>query len=299
MKPHQTFPKPPKRLRLPPWLHQKLPTHDPFSSTTNSVSLLHTVCHEAKCPNIVQCFSKKTATFLVLGNACTRACGFCEIGYSEAPPAPDDREPQNIAQSVSELGLKHVVITQVARDDLVDGGATHLVNILKAVRKANPTSTIEILSSDFEGKLSSLDILLQEAPEVYNHNIETIRRLTPRVRHKATYERSLSLLRHAKGHSCIVKTGLMVGCGEKPEEVLETLHELALLGVDVVTIGQYMKPSKHKLPVYEYVHPDQFEKYKIEGEKMGIRYVFSGPLVRSSYNAQEVLDTLTQRTIDG
>lgn len=299
MNQHASFPKPPKRLRLPPWLHRKLPKHDPFSSTTENVSSLHTVCHEAKCPNITQCFSQKTATFLVLGNHCTRACGFCEIGFSKTPPLPDAEEPIKLAHSVKNLGLKHAVITQVARDDLADGGATHIAQIIRSVRKVNPETTIEILSSDFEGKIESLDILLSEEPEVYNHNVETVRRLTPRVRHKATYDRSLSLLKHAKNSSGVVKTGLMVGCSEKPEEVLETLHDLNEIGVDIVTIGQYMKPSRHKLPVYEYVHPDQFAKYKKEGEKMGIKYVFSGPLVRSSFNAQEVLQQLNQRIRHG
>ena len=236
-----------KQGHFPEWLHRKLPASTALSQTRLSIAKnrLHTVCEEAKCPNLMECYSKKTATFLIMGKGCTRACPFCDIDFSKKPVALDENEPINVANSVLELGLKHVVITMVARDDLSDGGADHLIKVMQAVRSTCPKTTLEVLTSDFQGNIAALDCVLHQRPEIFNHNIETVRRLTPKVRHTATYERSLSLLEHAKKRNAkqLVKSGLMVGLGEEKEEIFETLHDLKKNGCDIVTIGQYLKPS--------------------------------------------------------
>jgi len=280
--------------RFPSWLHRKLPAGGQIFHTGQEVrgERLHTVCEEAKCPNLLECWSKGTATFLVLGKACTRQCGFCSITSSPTPPPADPHEPERIGKSVKELGLKHVVITMVARDDMPDGGALHLKKVVQEIRKQTPQTTVELLTSDFQGSKESLDILLEEPPEIFNHNVETVRRLTPRVRHKATYERSLQVLAYVK-EKCpktLIKSGLMLGLGEEEEEVKATLQDLLQVGVQIVTAGQYLQPTGKHLLVKTFIPPEMFDQLADFGRQIGIPYVFSGPFIRSSYNAGVVFD---------
>jgi lipoic acid synthetase len=278
--------------RFPQWLHRKLPQGDNLFKTSSIIEKyrLNTVCEEAKCPNRTECYSKKTATFLALGKACTRACGFCDIDFSKTPPPPEKDEPIRIAKSASELGLSHVVITMVARDDLEDYGSQHIVEIIRAVREEIPLVTIEVLTSDFCGDLNAIQKVLKEAPEIFNHNIETVKRLSPKVRHKASYERTLEVLRLAKKHSegSLIKSGIMVGLGETEEEVYETMDNLKEVGCDIVTIGHYLQASRLKLSVQNFVTPETFSRFAAYGEKIGLTHTYSGPFVRSSYNAKEV-----------
>jgi len=282
------------RGRFPSWLHRKLPRGKDLFKTTALVQKhqLHTVCEEAKCPNRLECYSNKTATFLALGKACTRACGFCDIDFDKAPKPPEKDEPKRIAKSVKALGLRHAVITMVARDDLKDQGASHIAKIIAAIREENPGSTVEVLTSDFSGNTQALDTVLDAKPEIFNHNIETVQRLSPRVRHKATYKRTLNLLDYVKksGKIPFVKSGIMVGLGETDEEVKETLKDLYDVGCRIITIGQYLQPNKHKLLVKSFVTPEQFKEYEQHGHQLGIRYMYSGPFVRSSYNAALLKD---------
>lgn len=275
--------------RFPSWLHRKLPPGGQIFKTNAILEKykLNTVCEEAKCPNRLECYTKKTATFLALGKECTRNCGFCDIDFSKTPKAPEADEPLRIAHSVKELGLKHVVITMVARDDLPDQGASAIAAIIRAVRLENPDVTIEVLTSDFSGNLAALDLVLAERPEIFNHNIETVRSLSPRVRHKAEYDRTLSVLKHAKDSGLVyyVKSGIMLGLGETPSEVEETIRDLYKAGCDVITIGQYLQASRSKLRVKEFVHPDQFKAYETYGLSLGVKHMYAGPFVRSSYNA--------------
>lgn len=275
--------------RFPSWLHRKLPKGKALFETNALLrkGSLNTVCEEAKCPNRLECYSNKTATFLALGKECTRACGFCDIDFSKYPKKPEGDEPERIAQSVKDLGLNHVVITMVARDDLPDQGASHIAKIIHAIRKENPHATIEVLTSDFSGNEKALEIVLDANPEIFNHNIETIKRLTPRVRHKATYERSLQVLNFVKkdGRALFVKSGIMVGLGETDDEVKETIRDLYHAGCKIITIGQYLQPNKNKLLVKSFVTPEQFKSYEQYGRDIGVKYMYSGPFVRSSYNA--------------
>jgi len=277
--------------RFPSWLHRQLPKGTNLAKTGLILheNRLHTVCEEANCPNLLECWSKKTATFLAMGKECTRNCGFCDIDFSKAPKPIEDDEPARIADSVKKLGLRHVVITMVARDDLPDGGALHLSKIIKEIRLQVNGVTIEVLTSDFAGKMSSLDIALEAKPEIFNHNIETVRSLTPRVRHTATYDRTLSVLAHAKKHRksphMLVKSGLMVGLGETREETEEALRDLAAAGCDIVTMGQYLQPNRRKLLVKSFIHPDEFKHFETYGQSIGIPNMYCGPFVRSSYNA--------------
>lgn len=274
--------------RFPSWLHRKLPPGGQIFKTNAILEKyrLNTVCEEAKCPNRFECYTKKTATFLALGKACTRNCGFCDIDFTKTPLAPEEDEPDRIALSVKELGLKHVVITMVARDDLPDQGASHIAKILRAIRRENK-ATVEVLTSDFSGNFAAADLVLNEKPEIFNHNLETVRSLSPRIRHKAQYERTLSVLAHAKnsGKTYYVKSGIMVGFGESPEEVEEAIADLYQAGCDIITIGQYLQASRHKLRVKEFVPPEQFQRYETYGLNLGIRHMYCGPFVRSSYNA--------------
>ncbi|WP_068468652.1 lipoyl synthase [Candidatus Protochlamydia phocaeensis] len=288
--------------RFPSWLHRKLPKGSELNQTSHVLSQhrLHTVCEEAKCPNLLECWSKKTATFLVMGKECSRNCGFCDIDFTKTPKPLEADEPLRVALSVKELGLKHVVITMVARDDLADGGSAHLVRVIRAVREHNENVTVEVLTSDFEGNQSALSHLLQADLDIFNHNIETVRDLTPRVRHKATYERTLSVLRYAasqRRNGMKIKSGLMVGLGETEEQVFETLRDLKEAGCDIVTIGQYLQPNRHKLLVKAFIHPDQFKKYEAFGYELGISYLYCGPFVRSSYNANLVLSRASQNQV--
>lgn len=275
--------------RFPKWLHRKLPVSSTLWETQKIVNenRLPTVCEEARCPNLLECWSKKTATFLAMGKACTRNCGFCSIDFSQVPKELDKEEPARLARSVAQLQLKHVVITMVARDDLLDGGAVHLAAIISAVRAENPSTSIEVLTSDFGGNTEALDFVLQARPAIFNHNIETTRALTPRVRHRACYERSLSLLHYCsqKAPHIRVKSGLMLGLGETEEEVKQTIKDLYEAGCQMITIGQYLQPDRRKLRVKEFVHPEQFERYAAYGRHIGVKRMVCGPFVRSSYNA--------------
>lgn len=282
--------------RFPKWLHRKFPEGNTLLKTHGvlETNRLPTVCEEAKCPNLLECYSKKTATFLAMGKECTRNCGFCDIDFAAKPKPLEEDEPLRLAQSVLQLGLKHVVITMVARDDLSDGGAHHLAKIIQEVRHLNPGVTIEILTSDFEQNFAALDVVLETHPEIFNHNIETVRDLTPRVRHRATYERTLSVLQYVKthSHSIYVKSGIMLGLGETEEQVKETLHDLKKAGCDIVTIGHYLQPNRHKLRVKSFVTPEQFETYAVYGRFIGLKHVYSGPFVRSSYNAANLFQAV-------
>jgi lipoic acid synthetase len=280
--------------RFPSWLHRKLPVAGGYYQTNAILEKygLNTVCEEAKCPNRMECYSRKTATFLALGKECTRNCGFCDISFAKTPKAPEDDEPERIALSVRDLGLKHAVITMVARDDLPDQGASHIAKIIKAIRQENTNTTIEVLTSDFSGDTAALDIVLLESPEIFNHNIETVRSLSPRVRHKAQYDRTLSILKHAKDSkkTPFVKSGIMVGLGETAEEVEETIQDLYKAGCDIITIGQYLQASRIKLRVKEFVTPETFQRYTDFGYKLGVKHMYAAPFVRSSYNAHLVLN---------
>lgn len=283
--------------RFPSWLHRKLPKGANLSKTEEIITQnrLHTVCEEANCPNLLECWSKKTATFLVMGKACTRNCGFCDIDFSKQPKPLERDEPDRVADSVEKLGLKHVVITMVARDDLADGGADHLSSVVAAIRVRLPDTTIELLTSDFSGNTAAWDTILESKPEIFNHNVETVRELTPRVRHTATYERTLKLLRYAKENrkssSMLVKSGLMVGLGETTEQVHQTLRDLYEHGCDIVTMGQYLQPNRQKLLVKSFVTPEEFKSYEAYGYSLGISYMYCGPFVRSSYNANLVIQS--------
>lgn len=277
--------------RFPSWLHRKLPKGGNLFKTGDILkeNRLPTVCEEAKCPNLLECWSKKTATFLTMGKTCTRNCGFCSIDFSETPKALESDEPHRLAESVQALGLTHVVLTMVARDDLPDGGAHHLKLIVEKLRQECPHTTIELLTSDFAGNKEAWDIILDVHPEIFNYNIETVRALTPRVRHKATYDRTLSLLRYfktrTKDKQMLIKSGLMVGLGETESEVQETLSDLKEAGCDIVTIGQYLQPTSNKLLVKAFIPPEKFQQYEAFGQALGIPHIYAGPFVRSSYNA--------------
>lgn len=279
--------------RFPKWLHRKIPKGAEYFHTNDTIQSkrLFTVCEEAKCPNRLECYSKKTATFLALGKECTRNCGFCDIDFSKNPAAPDVNEPKHIAQSVKMLGLEHAVVTMVARDDLPDQGASHIVKIVQEIRKHNPGVTVELLTSDFSESLNAWNILFSEPIEIFNHNIETVERLSPRVRHKAQYHRTLRFLEYAskKPNAGWVKSGIMVGLGEEKKEVFATLHDLKNAGCSVVTIGQYLQANLKKLRVKRFVAPEEFKEYEDYGLSIGLKQVYSGPFVRSSYNAKELL----------
>ena len=251
---------------------------------------LSTVCEEARCPNRGECFSRGTATFLLLGDVCTRACGFCDIATGR-PGAPDPFEPARVAEAAREMGLTFVVVTAVARDDLADGGASHFAATIRALRRLEPAPGVEVLVPDFQGRFDSVRVVAEERPDVFNHNVETVERLQRRVRRGARLDRSLGVLRAAKElvPDSTTKSGFMLGLGETRSEVLDLLASLREASVDVVTIGQYLAPSRDHLPVEEYVPPAVFEEYREAGEALGFRHVFSGPFVRSSYRAEEAL----------
>lgn len=252
---------------------------------------LHTVCEEARCPNRGECFSRGTATFLLLGDLCTRTCRFCDI-KSGRPLPVDPSEPFRVAAAAQEMGLRFVVVTSVNRDDLPDGGAAHFAATIHALRRLDPAPGIEVLTPDFRGRFDSLRVVVEAKPDVYNHNVETVPRLYVRVRPGARLDRSLGLLAAAKilDAEMTTKSGFMLGLGETKGEVLELLDSLREAGVDIVTIGQYLRPSRGSLPVAEYVPPEVFEGYREAGQRLGFRYVFAGPFVRSSYRAEEALN---------
>jgi len=279
------------RPRLPEWLRMQLPTTPGFGRTHALLDelKLHTVCQSAKCPNHWECWSKGTATFMIAGDRCTRACGFCAVDTAKPLPLEAD-EPARVAEATRRMNLKHVVITAVARDDLPDGGADHFRQTIEKVRELNPGIAIEVLVPDFLDRDDAIDSVLSANPHIYNHNLETVRRLTPAVRHRATYDRSLNVLEKVKtkrGNSIYTKSGLMLGLGETEEELLEALRDLRRVGCDILTLGQYLQPTLRHLPVVEFVSPSIFARYKTAAEEMGFVHVASGPLVRSSYHADE------------
>ena len=251
---------------------------------------LSTVCEEARCPNRGECFARGTATFLLMGDVCTRACGFCDIRTGR-PGAIDPLEPARVAAAVREMGLSHVVLTSVDRDDLPDGGAAHFVAAIAAVRRIEPAPSVEVLTPDFRGRFDSVRAVAEARPDVFNHNVETVARLYPSVRRGADLERSLGLLSAVKilKPEVTTKSGFMLGLGERDSEVRDLLTLLRAAGVDIVTIGQYLRPARENLPVVEYVHPEVFERWREEGDRLGFRHVFAGPFVRSSYRAEEAL----------
>ncbi len=287
--------------RFPSWLHRKIPMGGDYFKTDSILEKyrLNTVCEEAKCPNRMECYSKKTATFLALGKECTRNCGFCDIDFSKTPKGPEADEPIRIASSVKDLGLKHVVITMVARDDLPDGGAFQIAEIIKQVRLTNPGVTIEVLTSDFQGNHNSIDLVLEQQPDIFNHNIETVRELTPRVRHKAMYERTLDVLKYVKEQkkAAFVKSGIMVGLGETPDQVKATIVDLIEAGCDVITIGHYLQADIKKLTVKSFVSPEQFKEYEEFGYQAGAKHMYSGPFVRSSYNAKDIFQNVSTQKV--
>ncbi len=279
------------RPRLPEWLRIKLPTSDTFSHTRSLLDelKLHTVCESAKCPNHWECWSKGTATFMIAGDRCTRACGFCAVSTAK-PLALEADEPARVAEATRRMKLRHVVITAVARDDLRDGGAEHFRRTIEAVRAANPGIVIEVLTPDFLDQDEAIDMVLAAKPEIFNHNLETVRRLTPSVRSRATYDRSLSVLGKVKawcGSGIYTKSGLMLGLGEQEAELFTAMEDLRRVGCDILTLGQYLQPTLKHLPVVEFVAPERFANYKLVAEKMGFTHVASGPMVRSSYHADE------------
>ncbi|RLC54509.1 MAG: lipoyl synthase [Candidatus Cloacimonadota bacterium] len=287
-------------LRKPEWLKsQKLGARKAREIIKNlRVHNLHTVCENAKCPNQGECFERGTATFMILGETCTRNCNFCAVDKTEGKLVqPDKTEPARIAELAKELKLNHVVITTVTRDDLPDGGASQFIEVINQIKKiCGKDVSVEILTSDFNGDLEQVDNVLSAAPDVFNHNIETIPRLYPEVRRMADFQRSLNVLDRANKSSVpvLTKSGFMVGLGESKEEVLSLMQKLREVEVDIVTIGQYMQPSKEHYPVKEYVHPDVFKYYQEEGEKMGFQIVESAPLVRSSYHAEKARKLITK-----
>ncbi|OCA89129.1 lipoyl synthase [Pseudobacillus wudalianchiensis] len=278
-------------VRKPEWLKIKLNTNEDYTGLKKMMreKKLHTVCEEAKCPNIHECWAvRKTATFMILGSVCTRACRFCAV-QTGLPTELDWNEPKRVAESVEQMGLKHVVITAVARDDLKDGGAGVFAETVRAVRERNPFCSIEVLPSDMNGKYENLKLLMDAKPDILNHNIETVRRLTPRVRARATYERSLELLRRAKELNPLTptKSSIMIGLGETKEEIIETMDDLLANNVDIVTIGQYLQPTKRHLKVQKYWSPEEFNELKEIALAKGFSHCEAGPLVRSSYHADE------------
>ena len=290
----------PAGRRHPDWLKVRLaqgPNYSRLKRLLRGMSL-HTVCEEARCPNIYECFENLTATFMILGNICTRACRFCAVTTGR-PTELDWAEPERVADAVSRLGLQHVVVTSVARDDLRDGGAAVFAETIRAIRRRCPDTAVEVLIPDFNGDWDALQVVLDAGPDILNHNVETVRRLSDRVRSRAKYDRSLALLAESKRRAPHIKTksGLMLGLGETWDEILETLRDLRAHQVDIVTIGQYLRPTREPvhLPVEKYYHPDEFAELKRIGLELGFSHVESGPLVRSSYHAHEQADRARRR----
>lgn len=279
-----------KFAKKPSWLKVKLPTGEEYKNVRQIVSehKLHTICESGNCPNMGECWGAGTATFMILGNICTRSCGFCAVKTGRPLPA-DEQEPNRVANSVKLMKVKHCVITSVDRDDLKDGGSIIWKRTVERVREESPTTTLETLIPDFQGKWDNLQRIIDVAPEIVSHNLETVRRLTKEVRIQAKYDRSLEVLKRLKDGGMKTKSGVMLGLGESEEEVFETMRDLREVGCDILTLGQYLQPTPKHLNVKEFVSPQQFAKYKEEGLKLGFRFVESGPLVRSSYHAEKHL----------
>lgn len=276
------------RIKKPSWLRVKLPIGENYRKVRALVDehKLHTICESGSCPNMGECWGEGTATFMILGNICTRSCGFCAVQTGK-PEAIDEFEPGKVAHSIKTMQIKHAVITSVDRDDLKDGGAGIWVQTVRAVRHQSPGTTMETLIPDFAGKWENLQQIIDVAPEIVSHNLETVRRLTKQVRIQAKYDRSLEVLFRLKKGGMRTKSGVMLGLGETDEEVIETMEDLRAVGVDILTLGQYLQPTPKHLPIVEFVTPDRFDKYRELGMKMGFRFVESGPLVRSSYHAEK------------
>ena len=276
----------------PKWLRVKLPTGKKYTELRGLVDKydLHTICTSGSCPNMGECWSEGTATFMILGNICTRSCGFCGVKTGR-PETVDWEEPEKVARSIKIMNIKHAVITSVDRDDLKDGGSIIWAETVNAIRRMNPNTTLETLIPDFQGNKRNLDRIVEVAPEVVSHNIETVRRLTREVRIQAKYDQSMEVLKYLKAQGVSrTKSGIMLGLGEQEEEVIQTLHDLRAADVDVVTIGQYLQPSKKHLGVKEFILPEQFAKYEAIGKDLGFRHVESSALVRSSYKAHKHID---------
>ena len=278
------------RGKKPEWLRVKLPTGAEYAQVRNLVDKhkLHTICESGNCPNMGECWGAGTATFMILGNICTRSCSFCAVATGR-PGAVDWDEPFRVASSVSLMNVRHCVITSVDRDDLADGGSTLWVETIRAVREQSPLTTMETLIPDFKGVWENLERLLNERPEVVSHNLETVRRLTKEIRIQAKYDRSLEVLKRVRASGLRTKSGIMLGLGETEHEIYEAMDDLLDSGVQILTLGQYLQPSKKHHEVIEFIHPDTFSLYKEVGLKKGFRYVESGPMVRSSYHAEKHL----------
>ncbi len=279
-----------QKARKPGWLKVKLPTGEEYAKVREIVSehKLHTICQSGNCPNMGECWGAGTATFMILGNVCTRSCGFCSVSTGK-PEAVDPFEPLRVAKSVKLMGLKHCVITSVDRDDLKDGGSGIWVETIRKIRQVSPGTTMETLIPDFQGIWENLSKVIAEKPEVMSHNLETVRRLTKQVRVQAKYDRSLEALSRISDSGVVAKSGIMLGLGETGDEVLESMEDLRHAGVSILTLGQYLQPTREHLPVKDFVHPDVFAELKQKGLGLGFRYVESGPLVRSSYHAEKHL----------
>lgn len=275
------------RVKKPDWLRVKLPIGESYKHVRNLVDThkLHTICESGNCPNMGECWGAGTATFMILGNTCTRSCGFCAVATGR-PDAVDWDEPQRVAEAIHLMKVKHAVITSVDRDELKDGGSIIWYNTIRAVKALNPDTTLETLIPDFKGQVENIQRIVDAAPEVVSHNMETVERLTRQVRIQAKYRRSLEVLRVLKEAGMRTKTGIMLGLGETKEEVIQTLEDLVAVNIDVVTIGQYLQPTQKHLPVHRFVHPDEFAELREIGYQLGIDYVESGPLVRSSYHSE-------------
>lgn len=283
-------------LRKPEWLKIHLSSTDHYTYVSQVVRdhALHTICASGRCPNQSECWSRGTATFMVMGDICTRSCRFCATRSGKPLPL-DPSEPQKVAESVAMMNLKHCVITSVDRDDLPDGGAAHWAEIVRAIRNKKPHTTIELLIPDFDGRTELVDLIIDAKPDIIGHNMETCRRITPLVRSRATYNTSLKVLQHIAAKGMICKSGIMVGIGETDKEVIDTMRDLRAIGCNIFTIGQYLQPTRQHYPVDRYVHPDTFDMYKAKGLEMGFDYVASAPMVRSSYLADKAVGAVKQR----
>lgn len=278
------------RTKKPKWLRVKLPTGENYRKVRGLVDehKLHTICESGSCPNMGECWGEGTATFMILGNICTRSCGFCGVQTGK-PEAVDEFEPGRVANSVKIMGVKHAVLTSVDRDDLKDGGSSIWAQTVRAIRQQSPGTTLETLIPDFAGNWENLQVIIDVAPEIVSHNLETVRRLTKQVRIQAKYDRSLEVLFRLKKGGMRTKSGVMLGLGESEQEVIETMQDLRSVQVDILTLGQYLQPTPKHLPVAEFIEPEQFAYYQKLGIEMGFRFVESGPLVRSSYHAEKHL----------
>ncbi len=290
-----------RRTAKPPWLKRRLPTGPTYEKVRALLnkSRLHTVCQEARCPNLWECFSRHTATFLIMGPCCTRNCRFCNVAHAQSPAPPDSEEAVRVAQAVKNLGLRYVVITSVTRDDLADGGAGLFAKTIKEIRARMPHTLMEVLIPDFQGDKHALQMVIEAHPHVLNHNLETVPRLYPRVRPEADYDRSLLLLKRVTHDqpSIFTKSGLMLGLGEFPDEVEKTLQDLLDSGCSILTLGQYLQPTREHLKVERFIPPEEFDDWKKTALEMGFSEVASGPLVRSSYRARDLYQSLKNTTL--